>query len=199
MPNGGIIFKPLTLQTIMFWDAPIADPEAIDMDGLFANKQKQSLKTERAFNRLLTKAQARIKAAARAQNGVNSCWYMVPDLTFTVQGFNHADCIAFLLHKLQENGFAARYARPNLILISWDHHVPTYVREEIQRRTGHVVNEHGNIVRPPVPDAPVAPVAPVAEAAPAPPYTPGAAYGDLGKNVYNRQLLERIHQKVNKF
>jgi hypothetical protein len=47
---------------------------------------------------------------------------------------------------LQTNGFQVRYFHPNTIFISWNHWVPSYVRNEIKKKTGIVVNEYGEKV-----------------------------------------------------
>jgi S-adenosylmethionine hydrolase len=39
-----------------------------------------------------------------------------------------------------------RYTHPNLLFISWKHWVPSYVRNEIKKKTGTLVDEFGNII-----------------------------------------------------
>jgi hypothetical protein len=39
-----------------------------------------------------------------------------------------------------------RYTHPNLIFISWKHYIPSYVRTEFKKKTGVVIDEHGNRV-----------------------------------------------------
>ena len=48
---------------------------------------------------------------------------------------------------LQTNGFQVRYFHPNTIFISWNHWVPTYVRNEIKKKTGIVINEYGEKIK----------------------------------------------------
>jgi hypothetical protein len=57
--------------------------------------------------------------------------------------FDHGACVAYLLDKLQENGFNVRYTHPNLLFISWKHWVPSYVRNELKKKTGIVVDGFG--------------------------------------------------------
>ena len=49
----------------------------------------------------------------------------------------------YLISKLQTNGFNVRYIHPNLLFISWNHWVPSYVRTEIKKKTGITLNEYG--------------------------------------------------------
>ena len=45
---------------------------------------------------------------------------------------------------MRENGFIVKYTHPNLIFISWNHWVPTYVRNEIKKQTGIQIDSFGN-------------------------------------------------------
>ena len=45
-----------------------------------------------------------------------------------VPRYNQSLCVAYIIDKLQENGFNIRYTHPNMLFISWRHWVPTYVR-----------------------------------------------------------------------
>jgi hypothetical protein len=36
-----------------------------------------------------------------------------------------------------------RYTHPNLLLISWHHYVPNYVRNEFKKKTGTAIDEYG--------------------------------------------------------
>ena len=62
-----------------------------------------------------------------------------------VPKYDQATCIAYVIDKLQTNGFKVRYTHPNLLLISWQHWVPAYVRAEIKKKTGISIDGFGNI------------------------------------------------------
>jgi hypothetical protein len=53
--------------------------------------------------------------------------------------------LLFIIDKLQIDGFLTRYIHPNLLMISWNHWVPNYVREEIKKKTGKQVNSYGEV------------------------------------------------------
>jgi len=59
--------------------------------------------------------------------------------------YNCGECTAYLMEKLKENGFLVKYTHPNLLFISWAHWIPDYVRTEIKKKTGTMVDGHGNI------------------------------------------------------
>jgi len=60
-----------------------------------------------------------------------------------VPKYDQGACIAYLIDRLQENGFNVRYIHPNTLFISWNHFVPSYVRTELKKKTGIVINEFG--------------------------------------------------------
>jgi hypothetical protein len=60
-----------------------------------------------------------------------------------VPKYDNAACIAYLIDKLKTNGFNVRYTHPNALFISWNHWVPSYVRTELKKKTGIVINEYG--------------------------------------------------------
>jgi hypothetical protein len=70
----------------------------------------------------------------------------MPEMILGVPKYDHRDCITYVIEKLRANGFIVRYTHPNLIFISWKHWVPSYVRNEIKKKTGNIIDEHGNII-----------------------------------------------------
>ena len=71
---------------------------------------------------------------------------MVPEVILGVPKYDQGACVAYLLDKLKENGFQVRYIHPNTLFICWNHWVPSYVRNELKKKTGIVVDEYGNKV-----------------------------------------------------
>ena len=47
---------------------------------------------------------------------------------------------------MEENDFIVRYTHPNLLFISWKHYVPNYVRTEIKKKTGTIIDKFGNYI-----------------------------------------------------
>ena len=61
--------------------------------------------------------------------------FVVPEIMIEFQPqYNCGECTAYLMGKLDENGFRVKYTHPNLLFISWAHWVPDYVRTEIKNR-----------------------------------------------------------------
>jgi hypothetical protein len=80
---------------------------------------------------------------SRQKNDEQFCWFLVPETIIGVPKYDQAACIAYLIDKLQTNGFNVRYIHPNMLFISWSHIIPSYVRNELKKKTGIVINELG--------------------------------------------------------
>ena len=120
--------------------------EKIDIDDLYEKKKNYDLNKLSIYKKLLARIHVRIKTTSRQNIDNQFCWYVVPEIIIGVPKYDHGACIAYLLEKLQENGFVSKYIHPNLMFISWKHWVPTYVRDEIKKRTGMVVDGNGGVI-----------------------------------------------------
>jgi len=117
--------------------------EKISIDELYEKKRQQDLTKLALFNKLLNRIHVRIRTASRQKVDEQFCWYIVPEIMIGVPKYDQAACIAYIMDKLKTNGFNVRYIHPNLLFISWQHWVPDYVRTELKKKTGIVVNEYG--------------------------------------------------------
>ena len=85
----------------------------------------------------------RIKNISKQRIDEQFCWFVVPEMIIGVPKYDQGSCIAYLIDKLKNNGFNTRYIHPNTLFISWQHWVPSYVRTELKKKTGIVINEYG--------------------------------------------------------
>ena len=108
------------------------------------------------------------------------------------------------MDKLKDNKFNVRYIHPNTLFISWLHWVPSYVRTELKKKTGIVVNEFGekidetnnqeeeqnsnNFMLSTKKDQ-------TTEKNPKKNYTPINSYKPSGKLVYEEDLLNKTEEK----
>ena len=120
--------------------------EKVNIDELYEKKRKQDLNKLDLFNKILNRIHVKIKTVSRQKVDEQSCWFLVPETIIGVPRYDQAGCIAYLISKLQTNGFNVRYIHPNLLFISWNHWVPSYVRTEIKKKTGITLNEYGKKV-----------------------------------------------------
>ena len=107
---------------------------------------------------------------------------------------------------LQTNGFSIRYFHPNTIFISWNHWVPSYVRTEIKKKTGIVVNEYGEkiateddndsddeLTNNTISNSGSGSIEQIKNSKK---YTPINSYKPSGKLVYSEELLNKIENKI---
>ncbi len=118
--------------------------QRVNLDDLYEKKKQQDLSTLSTYNKILNRIHNKIKTISRQHAQHQYCWYLIPEMMIGVPKYDHGACIAFCIDKLRENGFMIRYTHPNLLLISWKHWIPSYVRSEIKKKTGVNVDGYGN-------------------------------------------------------
>ena len=123
-----------------------AESLKLNMDELYIKKQQQDLNILNNYNKILTRIHNKIKYISKQLINDQCCWYVMPEMMIGIPKYDYRDCTAYVIEKLRENGFIVRYTHPNLLFISWKHWVPTYVRNEIKKKTGQNIDEYGNIV-----------------------------------------------------
>jgi hypothetical protein len=121
----------------------IENVEKINLDELYEKKKEQDKNKLFTYNKILARIHEKIKLTSRQKCHQQFCWFVVPEIILGVANYDHAGCIAYLVDKLQENKFMVRYTHPNLLLISWHHYVPNYVRTEFKKKTGTAIDEYG--------------------------------------------------------
>ena len=118
----------------------------IDIDALFEKKQQKDLKQLSIFNKILNRIHNRIQVTGRTKPNEKHVFFNVPDFIFGEPLYNQGDCVGYLVVKLEDNGFHVRYIHPNTLFVSWNHWVPSYVRNEIKKKTGKIIDAQGNII-----------------------------------------------------
>jgi hypothetical protein len=117
--------------------------EKINIDELYEKKRQQDLNKLELFNKLLNRVHVKIRTVSRQKVDEQFCWFLIPETILGVPKYDQGACIAYLMDKLKNSGFNIRYIHPNLLFISWLHWVPTYIRNEINKKTGIKINEYG--------------------------------------------------------
>ena len=131
------------------------DSLKLNIDELYVKKQQQDLNILKNYNKILVRIHNKIKYVSRNLVNENCCWYIMPEVIIGIPMYDYRDCTAYVIEKLRENKFVVRYTHPNLLFISWKHWVPSYVRNEIKKKTGTVVDEFGNIVNANLEETPI--------------------------------------------
>jgi hypothetical protein len=174
--------------------------EKINIDELYEKKRQLDLNKLELFKKMLNRVHVRIKTVSRQSINEKFCWFVVPEIIIGVPKYDQSACIAYLLNELQENGFLVRYFHPNTLFISWDHWVPTYVRSEIKKKTGIVIDEYGKRIETKDNDSDTEnenEKQQYAQIKNSKKYTPINSYKPSGKLVYNEDLLNKIENKIN--
>ena len=117
--------------------------EKLNIDELYEKKRQHDLNKLSLFNKILNRIHVRIRTTSRQRLDEQFCWFVVPEIIIGVPKYDQGACIAYLLDRLKDNGFNVRYIHPNTLFISWLHWVPSYVRSELKKKTGIIVNEYG--------------------------------------------------------
>jgi hypothetical protein len=117
--------------------------EKLNIDELYEKKRQQDLNKLALFNKILNRIHVKIKTVSRQKVDDQFCWFLVPETIIGVPRYDQGACIAYIIDKLKINGFVVRYIHPNMLFISWMHFVPSYVRTELKKKTGIVVDEFG--------------------------------------------------------
>ena len=60
--------------------------------------------------------------------------------------YDKGECIGYLVSQLEQNGFFVKYVHPQTLFVSWHNWIPSYVRNEIKKKTGVNVDERGNVI-----------------------------------------------------
>jgi hypothetical protein len=117
--------------------------EKLNIDELYEKKRQQDLNKLALFNKILNRIHVKIKTVSRQKVDDQFCWFLVPETIIGVPRYDQGACIAYIIDKLKTNGFIVRYIHPNMLFISWIHFVPSYVRSELKKKTGILVDEFG--------------------------------------------------------
>jgi Family of unknown function (DUF5759) len=175
--------------------------EKINIDDLYEKKRQYDLNKLELFRKILNRVHVRIKTTARQNINEKFCWFVVPEVIIGVPKYDQAGCIAYLMDTLQTNGFQVRYFHPNTILISWNHWVPSYVRNEIKKKTGIVLNEYGEKIENEIVNEDEETLEQtnntgLQQIKNSKKYTPINSYKPSGKLVYSEDLLNKIENRI---
>ena len=171
----------------------------IDLEDLFTKEQKRNQKMLSTFNKILNRIHKRIELTARQKVSDKHIFFLVPDFLLGEPNYHRAECIAYLVSKLESNDFLVRYIHPNTLYVSWGQYVPQFVRDQVKKKTGVVIDTKGVIVSSPQ-------QAPPEQIEPAPPeknkedkkskYKSTDVYKPSGQFVYGSDLFDKIERRV---
>jgi hypothetical protein len=178
----------------------------INIDDLYDKKQARDLKQLSIFNKILNRIHKRIQFTSKNKREDSHIWFIVPKYIFGEPIYDNGDCTGYLVTKLEENGFHVRYIHPNTLFISWHNWVPSYVRNQIKKKTGVIIDEKGNVLDKGeiesddnhgiFNDKGSGSGAGSQTKPPQKQFTPIDKYKPTGKFVYQPEMLEKLDKKV---
>jgi hypothetical protein len=177
--------------------------EKINLDDLYEKKKQYDLHKLDLYNKILNRIHVKIKTISRQKIDEQFCWFVVPEVIIGVPKYDQGDCIGYLFHKLKDNGFAVKYYHPNTLFICWNHFVPSYVRTELKKKTGIVIDEYGNkineeksdIVKKETTDNFILNNG-KPQSANDKKYTPINTYKPTGNFIYNKEQISSLEKKL---
>ena len=190
------------MSCILFVDEEEANRK-INIDELYDKKQKKDQKQLSIFNKKLSRIHKRITHSARIKLDEKHIWFVVPEYIFGEPCYSKGDCIGYLVAKLEDNGFHVRYVYPSNLFISWLHWIPSYVRTEVKKKTGLILDERGNIIgkKEDEEDSKNDITASVNEKGQSQKnqkqYRPIDNYKPTGNLIYGKEMFENLEKKVN--
>jgi len=120
--------------------------DKINIDELYERKRIYDLNKLYFFKKILNRVHVRIKNTSKINIHNKFCWFVVPEIIIGYPKYDQPGCIAYIIDSLKQNGFNVRYFHPNTLLISWNHWIPLYVRNEIKKKTGVEINQFGETI-----------------------------------------------------
>jgi len=167
----------------------------INIDDLYEKKQRRDLKQISIFNKILGRIHKRIQYTARQKKHTeNFIWFAVPEYIVGEPIYDKGECMGYLVSQLEKNGFHIKYVHPNTLFISWHNWVPSYVRNEIKKKMGIVIDERGNVVKK---EAEIEEKQPDNQKRPKEKqFNSTKNYKPTGNLLYDKELFEKIEKKV---
>jgi len=118
----------------------------IDLNELYEKDKKRNLNLISCFNKILNRIHTRIKLTSKTKPTDRHIFFVVPEILFGQPYYDKAHCIAYVTTQLQNNQFHTRYIHPNTLFISWRHFIPTFIRDEIRKKTGVLIDSMGKVI-----------------------------------------------------
>ena len=181
----------------------------VNIDELYEKDQMRDLKQLSIFNKILNRIHRRITITGRTKRSDKYIWFTIPEFIFGEPVYDKSDCIAYIITKLEDNGFFLKFIYPNTLFISWDNWVPSYTRTEVKKKMGIVLDEKGNIVdridksnNNGNPNEVNSRIFNNKQGNEQPPskeqkqYTPIQSYKPTGNLIYNKDFFDKIEKKV---
>ncbi len=181
-------------------------PDKINLDDLYEHDRKQYQQREKIYSKILNRAHTQIKVTSRQRGGNKFTFFLIPEFLVGTPTYDVAACTAYIIDKLQKNGFFIKYTYPNLLFISWQHYIDKMKRAEIKRVYGVNVDGQGNKIKGKPKSADnssgshneflLTNKTIAVQAKPKKEYRDASSYKPTGNLIYNNALLRKIEDRT---
>lgn len=120
------------------------NPPRLNIEDLYDKKKEADEEKAKHYNMILERIHKTIKVTSYQRDQNQWCYYTFQPIMLNYPRYNLNECLIYCISCLEQDGFKVKFFHPNLILISWRHWVPSYVREQIKLKTGVSVDKFGN-------------------------------------------------------
>ena len=80
-------------------------PDKINLDDLYEHDRKQYQQREKIYSKILNRAHTQIKVTSRQRGGNKFTFFLIPEFLVGTPTYDVAACTAYMIDKLQKNGF----------------------------------------------------------------------------------------------
>ena len=190
------------MSSVFLFDHEEDSNRKINIDDLYERRQKRDLKQISIFNKILGRIHKRINHTARNKNTNETfIWFNVPEYLVGEPIYDKGECIGYIISELEKNGFHIKYVHPNTLFISWHNWVPSYVRNEVKKKIGVIIDEKGNVIDKvdnPETNAILAQaqIQTQTQTQTHKQYTPIGTYKPSGNLVYGADIMAKLEKKI---
>lgn len=172
--------------------------EQINIDELYEKDNKRNQRLIACFNKILNRVHKRIQNVSKTKHSDKHIFFSVPEFILGEPYYDKGHCVAYLFSQLQKNKFTVKYLHPNILFVSWQNFVPSYIREEVKRKTGIILDDLGNVISDPnMEEKSLQDPQPIDKKTEKNnKYKSTDNYRPTGKFVYNSELFDKIERKV---
>ena len=116
----------------------------INLDDLYEKENLMIKNREKIYNKILLRVHKKIKYTSRTNIKDKFFLFLIPEFIMGTPRYDVGTCIAYIIEKLQDNGFHIKYTHPNLLFISWNHFINKKKRDFIKKIYGITIDGFGN-------------------------------------------------------
>jgi len=116
----------------------------INLDELYEKENEILMNREKIYTKILLRVHKKIKHISRTKVQEKYCFFVIPEFLLGTPKYDVSLCTAYVIEKLQNNGFNIKYTYPNLLFISWNHFINKEKRKLIKKLYGVSIDGFGN-------------------------------------------------------